>query len=78
MNLCKYQNFFGLPNTGIHSYRLFNIAIIDVILTIFTAILFSYLFKIRMLYAIIGFFIFGILIHRLFCVRTTLDKFLFN
>ena len=26
--LCQYKNIFGEINTGVHSYRLFNIAII--------------------------------------------------
>ena len=32
--LCKYKNIFGEPKIGIHKYRLFDIAIIDVIGTI--------------------------------------------
>ena len=36
-NLCKYKHFFGVPKKGIHAVRLFNIAIIDVILTIMGA-----------------------------------------
>ena len=35
MTLCKYANIFGAPNTGSHKYRIFNIAIIDVIATIY-------------------------------------------
>ena len=32
--LCQYKNIFGKVNEGIHSYRIFNIAIVDVLLTI--------------------------------------------
>jgi hypothetical protein len=31
--LCKYKNMFGIPNKGLHSYRIFNIAIVDLTLT---------------------------------------------
>ena len=78
MNLCKYKNILGVPGQGPHSYRIFNIAIVDVILTIILAYIISYLFKISLVKTSIILFILGILLHRLFCVRTTIDKLLFN
>ena len=39
--LCQYKNIFGEPKKGIHAYRIFNIAIVDLLLTIFIAYLFS-------------------------------------
>ena len=78
MNLCKYKNLFGKPNTGLHSFRIFNIAIVDLSLTIFAAYLFSILFKFSFLYSFIGLFILGIILHRLFCVKTTIDKLIFE
>jgi len=77
MSLCKYKNALGIPNTGVHSYRLFGVSIVDVILTILAAIIISYLFKIPTLNTTIVLFILGIILHRLFCVRTTIDKLLF-
>ena len=38
--LKEYKNMFGEPGKGIHKYRLFNIAIIDVIATIILGYLF--------------------------------------
>jgi hypothetical protein len=88
MTLCKYSNILGEPNKGVHSYRIFNIAIVDVILTIILALfltfIFKYSFKFKpnfvVIYVIIliCLFILGIILHRLFCVRTTLDKLLFK
>lgn len=78
MNLCKYKDIFGKPNEGVHSIRLFNIAVVDVISTIIVAFLFSYYFKWNFLYSLLGFFLVGILFHRLFCVKTTVDKILFS
>ena len=72
--LCKYKNIFGEENKGIHSYRLFNVAIVDVIATIILALLISRKHFIKILILL---FILGIILHRLFCVRTTLDKLLF-
>ena len=72
--LCKYKNIFGEENKGIHSYRLFNVAVVDVIATIILALLISRKHFIKILILL---FILGIILHRLFCVRTTLDKLLF-
>jgi len=39
MSLSKYKNIFGKPGKGIHSYRFFNIAIVDVFLTIIAGLI---------------------------------------
>ena len=77
--LCKYKNLFGKVNKGIHSYRILNIAIVDVLLTIIGAYM-IHLFnpKYKFIYTLIFLFILGIILHRIFCVRTTVDKLLFN
>lgn len=77
MSLCKYKNSLGIPNKGIHSYRLFGVAIVDVIMTIIAAKLISYYYKISFFYTCVFLFVLGIILHRLFCVRTTIDKLLF-
>jgi hypothetical protein len=76
---CKYKDFFGEVNTGIHSYRVFNIAIMDVIFT-FLAAFIIYLAMPKYNYFIILFFLFlsGIILHHMFCVKTTIDKLLFD
>ena len=78
MDLCKYKNIFGKPNEGVHSYRIFNLAIVDIIATLIAAFLISYFFKISFFYTCIFLFILGILFHKLFCVKTTIDKILFH
>ena len=77
MDLCKYKDLFGKLGTGIHSYRIYNIAYLDILVTIVVAYGLSKLFGTPFLYTLIAFFILGILIHRLLCVRTTVDKLLF-
>jgi len=75
---CKYQNIFGKIGEGVHSYRFFNIAIIDVIFTIIGAFIINiFLPKYNFIYILLFLFILGIICHRLFCVRTTIDKILF-
>lgn len=77
MNLCKYKNSLGLPKKGVHSYRVFGMALADIIMTIVAAKIISYLLKISFFYTCVFLFIVGIILHRLFCVRTTIDKLLF-
>jgi hypothetical protein len=81
--LCKYSNIFGKPNEGVHSIKLFNIALVDLGLTILLGyliylILNKYLkVKIKLLLIFLILFLLSIIFHRLFCVRTTIDKLLF-
>ena len=67
-----------MPNKGIHSYRFFGVAIADVIMTIVAAFLISYFFKYSFVKTLLALFILGIVLHKLFCVRTTIDKLLFQ
>ena len=77
---CKYSELFGKVGEGIHSYRIFDIAILDVIVTILFAYFIHKLFlkKYKFYQVLIGIFILGIISHRLFCVRSAVDKILFN
>lgn len=77
MDFCKYRNVFGEPGKGAHSYRILNIAIIDVIFTILLALLICWITKWSFWRTLVVTFLIGILTHRLVCVRTTVDKFLF-
>jgi len=77
MYLCKYKNALGEPGKGIHSYRLFGLAIADVIMTIIASFLISYFLKFSFLKTLLILFLTGIVLHRLFCVRTTIDKLIF-
>ena len=77
LELCKYKNLFGKPNEGLRKYRIFDIAILDTVVTIIGAYLIALFFKWPPLYTIIVVFILGIISHRIFCVRTGLDKKLF-
>ena len=88
MSLCKYANALGEPDKGVHSIRIFNIAVVDVLLTIILALIFSMFFKyvIKLeatflkifIINLVSLFILGIILHKIFCVRTTIDKLLFT
>jgi hypothetical protein len=74
---CKYKNILGETGKGIHSYRIMDIAILDVIGTIIGAFIISYFSRYSFPLVLGVLFFSGIVLHRLFCVRTTVDKFLF-
>ena len=76
---CNYSEIFGKVGEGLHSYRIFNIAIIDVIFTIIGAYFLqkSLLKEYKYYEVLLGLFLLGVIMHRLFCVRTTVDKLLF-
>ncbi len=76
--LCKYKSVFGEPGKGPHSYRIFNIAIVDVLFTVLFAWPISLVFNTSFSYTLIILFLLGIIMHRMFCVRTTIDKLIFG
>ena len=72
-----FDEKIGIPNVGIHSYRIFNIAYMDVIVVLISALLIAWAMKWSYIKTIIGVFIFGVIVHRMFCVRSAVDKWLF-
>ena len=84
MDLCHSQlkkdldNLIGVPGEGIHSYRIFNIAYMDVIVVLLAAILIAWAINWSYIKTIIGIFILGIGVHTVLCVGTTVDKALFT
>ncbi len=72
--LCQYKDVLGKPNEGVHSYRLFNIAIVDLLLTIIASIYIANRFDISYLIAFSILFVLGIILHIVFCVETTVIK----
>lgn len=73
---CEYKDLLGEPGKGVHTHFM-GVAWRDTVMTIIGGLLIALVFKFNVLYTIIAVFIIGILFHRLFCVRTTVDKILF-
>jgi len=76
--LCKYKDYFGKPGEGSHSYRFLNLAIVDVILTIIGSYIISRIFNYSFLNTTIFLFILAIIMHKIFCVDTTLNLLIFG
>ncbi|VBB17822.1 hypothetical protein YASMINEVIRUS_285, partial [Yasminevirus sp. GU-2018] len=84
--LCQYKDIFGAPNTGAHAYRIFDLAVVDVVSTIIVGFLIYWILSkyyatltlFHLMYIMLALFALGIIAHRMFCVRTTVDKLLFS
>jgi hypothetical protein len=82
----EYRNIFGKPNEGVHSYRIFNLALIDVVFTILAAFIITYynnnmlntIFIKNLLINIAILFFMAIIFHLLFAVNTTINTYIFG
>ncbi len=68
---CKYADIFGKPKVGFHSYRLFNIAVNDVIGTLVLSYILAKVKKISYTKSFVIMLLVGEILHFLFCVDTT-------
>jgi hypothetical protein len=72
------STILGEPGKGIHKH-FFGIAIADVLFTIAAAFLLHRFYpKYSVWFYLIVLFVLGIILHRLFGVKTTVDKFIFG
>ncbi len=76
--LCKYKNAFGIPHEGIRKYRIFDIAIFDTVVVIIFGLIISYVTGYNIWITLAILFISGIIVHRMFCVRSGVDRILFS
>lgn len=76
--LCKYKNLFGEPRKGIHSIRLFDIAIVDVLLTVLVGFIIAKLTHTNLMLVLGLLFLLSIFIHKIFCVRTKVIETIFG
>lgn len=74
----KYSNIFGEPKTGFHSYRIADIAVLDLLGTAALSGLISYSLNFSFFLVFLIFMILAIAFHRLFCVNTTINKLIFG
>lgn len=76
--LAKYSDIFGNPKEGVHSYRILDIAVVDVLATVAVSALVSFAFKINFIIILICLFLLGIILHKAFCVDTTINRLIFG
>ena len=71
--LCKYRHILGVEKEGVHSYRLFDIAVVDLGLTIWAAWVASSLLETKFSTAFLSLMLLGMLLHWVFCVHSTIN-----
>jgi hypothetical protein len=78
MALCKYRGVFGMPRDGVHSTRFIGMAAVDLVATLGIALGISMWTRANMLAVFAGLMALAIVIHRLFCVNTAINKLIFG
>ena len=84
--LCKYKDVLGVPKQGFHAKRVMGFAANDVYGTIGIAAIIAVIIWLvykkpllkTFLISVVALFVLGILLHRLFCVNTTLNMMIFG
>lgn len=76
IDLTKYADIFGKPETGVHKFRLFNIALIDLFLTIVFCYGIAYYFNYSFYKLFIILMVLSVFFHYIFGVKTGLLKML--
>jgi hypothetical protein len=79
MQFCKHKDIFGKPREGPHSARIpgIDVATTDTMAVLIIGYLISWYSGYSYWKITGGLFVAGIVVHRLFCVRTKLDSLLF-
>jgi len=73
---CPYAHILGVPGEGVHAQRFMGLALNDTIATIVAALLTAWIFKVSLLYSVIGWFVAGEVLHYAFGVNTAFLKML--
>lgn len=77
--LCAYKNILGEPNQGWRAkYRFLDVSYIDVLLVLAFCVILAWVTNYPLIFIIVVTFFVGIIAHRLFCVRTRVDRWLFS
>jgi hypothetical protein len=67
---CPFANILGEPGKGIHSARIFGLALNDTLMTVAVALVTAYIYNISFLISFLGWLILGELLHYLFGTDT--------
>jgi len=75
--LCKYKDILGKPREGIRKYRIFDISIMDTVVVLIFGYIISRYMEWNLSIVLVVLFISGIIVHKIFCVRTRIDRWIF-
>lgn len=66
----QYSDIFGKVGEGVHKHKLFNVILVDNLITLGLAVFVSYYWSVPFPLSIIGVYIASIIFHYLFGVKT--------
>ena len=72
---CPFKDIFGKPGEGVHQFRIFGMAAVDLLLTVLGAALIAWKTNQNFLLTFIVLFIIGEILHWYFCVDTAVINF---
>ena len=72
----QFSDIFGAPGTGVHRFRVLDVAIVDYLLSIVLAFAVAYQFNIPVVIATILVLSLGILFHYLFGLETSAVRYI--
>ena len=79
MSLCQYQNIFGLPGVGFHNHFGMGFAVLDLAATVGIAYLITRKTQYKSFPKVFGgLMVTAITLHKVLCVDTVLNNFLFG
>lgn len=76
--MCQHADIFGKPNEGVHKQRLFGMAAVDLIATAALAGIITYFTKKNFILVFLALMLLAVVVHKIFCVETALNKKLFS
>lgn len=75
---CPHKHIFGKEREGFHALRMFDLAVWDVVGTVVIAWALAVWFGWGIGWTILAAFALAIVLHRLFCVNTTINMMIFG
>ncbi len=75
---CPFKDIFGKPNEGIHRYRIFGFATVDLLATFIFAVILGFLIHRNFLLIFLILLLISIPVHKYFCVETTLTNMVYK
>lgn len=78
MNWCSYKDILGKPGVGFHNHFGYSFAVLDFTGTVGIAYYLTRRYRVPFVYSFSGLMLTAITLHKVFCVDTVLNNYLFG
>lgn len=76
--LCRFKHVFGKEREGVHAWRVFDVAVVDLVATLAIGVAISAWTGWNVVVVCVTLLALGIVAHRAFCVNTKINVALFG